>query len=384
MNSQGTTRKPGRLEADQIKIQLTSPHHLLAALGLVALSAAPKKSYKIQCPWCGQHACSVWYPGPGKSVIATCKGTCNKTRSPFELIARVMKWEIGSDFATKILPLAAAAVQAALEGTRTMLDVPAPQVAQKAPQVAQKAPQVSQAALKAPMAAQVAQGADEQEDEDPLWVRLHPDRTPEEWTFIGNLGVDPHEVRTGIKVMRGEKAQAARLVPHIREGYTIWMSTVDADGGSSSCAINPASGEWRPFGTENVLANEFAEEVLEDGPRSRAAWPKAEQERPTLYLTRDPLDYLRAKPKLQRRLNPLFGLLDRGIPAKVANRMPPCKRVLLYSGAISRQVQSDAMHLDAQLDRIADLAVPRPQAAAAKGVPVPSDDGIEAALFSLG
>lgn len=58
-----------------------------------------------------------------------------------------------------------------------------------------------------------------------------------------------------------------------------------------------------------MIANEFAQQVLERRSEDLSAWPKADQRHPMLYLAYCPADFARAEPVLQLRLHPLLGLL---------------------------------------------------------------------------
>lgn len=42
------------------------------ALRLVKLDAPTRAAYTVKCPWCSAVSLSVWWPGHGKTVIATC------------------------------------------------------------------------------------------------------------------------------------------------------------------------------------------------------------------------------------------------------------------------------------------------------------------------
>jgi hypothetical protein len=110
-----TTPNSQKLEASAVKSRLTVARALALGLHMIKPETPVKPAYTTRCPWCGAISLSLWWPGFGKSVIATCKkdkgGKCgggdgNRTYSPFDLIAKVKGWDVLADFHTKVLPLA--------------------------------------------------------------------------------------------------------------------------------------------------------------------------------------------------------------------------------------------------------------------------------------
>lgn len=321
-----------KLESAAVKARLVNPRDLVVALRLVKPDAPSRAAYTVKCPWCGAISLSVWWPGPGKTVIATCKadrsgrcgGGANKTYSPFDLIAKAEDWDVLADFHTKVLPLADLVGRGGATNTVTTTAAPTT-----------KSPQQDPAAAPTKN--------DGESEEEPFFERLHPDWTTNEWVNLSALGVDVAALRNRdwLAVVLAGDDQPAALRPRLAEGYTVWASTVDEDGAEAGrCEIYTAS-RTRPAWhatAETVVANEIARRMLSDGPRRLTAWPKAERTRPKLYVGLDPIDLLRTEPELQRRLLPILGITGKTIPGKILARVPaPCEVVVLLCGDFTKQ-----------------------------------------------
>lgn len=296
-----------KLESAAVKARLVNPRDLVVALRLVKPDAPSRAAYTVKCPWCGAISLSVWWPGPGKTVIATCKadrsgrcgGGANKTYSPFDLIAKAEDWDVIGDFHTKVLPLA--------------------------DQIGRGA--TSSASVAARTATPNAPVPPPEPDDEVTIERLHPEWTPHEWRNLVAHGIDPLDVRLRdyLRVVRDGDNQPAALRPRLSEGFTVWLDTYGPDGEVLDCCevyTGPESA-WYVGDPTAVLANEIALRAISRGPKCSTSWPTAERACPKLYVAVGPIDFLRQEPEHQRRLLPILGVTSKTLPSATLDRFHP-------------------------------------------------------------
>lgn len=358
-----TTRKP---DAKAVKSSLRDADAFCRFLGLITPTSTRKTKHNVKCPWCGD-TMSVW---PARdSVAGTCKGSCDRTYDPLTIIAKVRGLSTtGEDF-LRVLDVA----NSIAGGAAT--------TPQRTPTTPQQTPTTAPVPPKAQPTTPQTQEVDH-EDDEPVVCKLHPEATPAEWAWVDGLGVDPHAVRDRdwLRVLNG-----AQTIPQLEtlraKGYTIILD--------DEIAVSPSTGSILPVRYADAFAlSEVAREVVSVGPRSLAAWPTADRDRPELYLALGAGAFVAAEAALQRRFLPV-ALSTPQLATSLLKAIPRATTLVILTDPSTPPsvgakviVQAASAGVNAML-RPMDTVI-RPKIHVVDRLGLPDDDTIDGTLRSMG
>jgi hypothetical protein len=361
-----TTPQPRKLDADTVRKRLQDADAFCRQLGLIAPTATRKVRHNVKCPWCGG-TMSVWVAR--ENVVGSCKGACPTTHNPFAIIGKVRGLASrGEDF-LRILEIG----DAIAGGAATTLAT--------APTTPQRTPTTATVPPKAEPTTPQTQEVDG-EDDEPVVCKLHPENTPAEWAWVDGLGVDPHVVRDRDWLRVLNEPQTSPQLETLRaKGYTIILD--------DEIAVSPSTGSILPVRYADAFAlSEVAREVVSVGPRSLAAWPTADRDRPELYIALSAGAFVAAEAALQRRFLPV-ALSTPQLATSLLKAIPRATTLVILTDPSTPPsvgakviVQAASAGVNAML-RPMDTVI-RPKIHVVDRLGLPDDDTIDGTLRSMG